>query len=55
MRALGLMMRPLGDVVVVMPPLAIGEESFRRLLAGVVESLGWVKEVVDQKVREVAV
>jgi adenosylmethionine-8-amino-7-oxononanoate aminotransferase len=55
MRALGLMMRPLGDVVVVMPPLAIGEENFRRLLAGVVESLGWVKEVVDQKVREVAV
>lgn len=55
MRALGLMMRPLGDVVVVMPPLAIGEESFRRLLAGVVESVGWVKDVVDQKAREVAV
>ena len=49
MRELGLMLRPLGDVVVVMPPLAIGEESLMRLLAGVVESLNWVDDIVVRK------
>jgi adenosylmethionine-8-amino-7-oxononanoate aminotransferase len=52
MRELGLMMRPLGDVVVIMPPLAIGEESFRRMLAGVVKSLDWVEGIVEAKRRE---
>jgi adenosylmethionine-8-amino-7-oxononanoate aminotransferase len=53
MRDLGLMMRPLGDVVVVMPPLAIGVENFRRLLAGVVESVEWVEGIVAKKRQEV--
>ena len=46
------MMRPLGDVIVIMPPLAIREENFRRLCAGVLESLSWIEEIVAEKERE---
>ncbi len=49
MRALGLMMRPLADTLVIMPPLAIREENLRRLCDGVLEALGWVGEMVAQR------
>ena len=52
MRELGLMMRPLADTIVVMPPLAITQENFRRLCDGVLESLNWIEEVVSAKERE---
>jgi len=49
MRALGLLMRPLADTLVVMPPLAISYASMERLCAGVLESVGWVKEIVVER------
>lgn len=52
MRSLGLLMRPLGDVLVIMPPLAIREENMRRLCEGVLHSLEWLPEVVASKSRE---
>jgi adenosylmethionine-8-amino-7-oxononanoate aminotransferase len=39
-RARGAIIRPLGDVVVLMPPLSIAEEKLRRLVAIVAESIG---------------
>ena len=52
MRELGLMMRPLADTLVIMPPLAIQEENLRRLCTGVIESLSWIGEIVARKKRE---
>jgi len=52
MRDSGLMMRPLADTLVIMPPLAIREENLRRLCRGVIESLGWIGEIVARKKRE---
>ncbi len=46
MRALGLMMRPLADTLVIMPPLAISVESMRLLCDGVLRSLEWIPEIV---------
>lgn len=45
MRKLGLMMRPLGDVIVIMPPLAISQENMIKLCNGVRESLNWIDEI----------
>ena len=42
MRELGVLTRPLGDVVVLMPPLAIGDDDLRLLV-----------DVATQAVREV--
>ncbi|HUO08254.1 MAG TPA: adenosylmethionine--8-amino-7-oxononanoate transaminase [Phycisphaerae bacterium] len=44
-----LMMRPIADTLVIMPPLAISEENFRHLCAGVLKSLDWIPEVIAQK------
>ncbi len=52
MRQLGLMMRPLGDVIVIMPPLAISQDNMRRLCDGVRQSLNWVDEIVINKQRD---
>lgn len=49
MRKLGLMMRPLGDVIVIMPPLAISRENMIRLCDGVRESLAWIDEITASK------
>ncbi len=46
MRSLGLMMRPLADTIVVMPPLAISRENMQRLCDGVLQALRWVPEIV---------
>lgn len=45
MRQLGLMMRPLGDVIVIMPPLAISQDNMKKLCDGIHTSLQWVKEI----------
>ena len=52
MRSLNLLMRPLADVIVIMPPLAIREENMRHLCDGVLNSLQWLPEIVAQKTRE---
>ncbi len=52
MRRLGLMMRPLADTLVIMPPLAIREENLRRLCDGVLESLAWIPDIVARKKNE---
>jgi adenosylmethionine---8-amino-7-oxononanoate aminotransferase len=52
MRSLGLMMRPLADTLVIMPPLAIREENFRRLCDGVLQSLTWVEGILAETLRE---
>jgi adenosylmethionine-8-amino-7-oxononanoate aminotransferase len=49
MRSLGLMMRPLADTIVIMPPLAISEENFRTLCNGVVESLSWLPKLTQRR------
>ena len=51
-KPVGLLLRPLGDVVVIMPPLAIEEKSLRQLCAGVLESLGGLGEIVACKRQE---
>jgi adenosylmethionine-8-amino-7-oxononanoate aminotransferase len=38
-RARGVIVRPLGDVVVLMPPLSISKADLRRLVAVVAESI----------------
>jgi adenosylmethionine-8-amino-7-oxononanoate aminotransferase len=43
-RRRGVWVRPLGDVVVLMPPLAIGDEDLETLCAAVGES---IREVVQ--------
>ncbi|HVS69664.1 MAG TPA: aspartate aminotransferase family protein [Phycisphaerae bacterium] len=53
MRPLGLMMRPLADTLVIMPPLAIREENLRHLLHVVVQSIDWIPAILAQKRREV--
>jgi len=52
LREKGLMMRPLADVVVLMPPLAIREENFRHFCEAVLDSLSWLPEIVAQKRNE---
>jgi adenosylmethionine-8-amino-7-oxononanoate aminotransferase len=46
MRTLGLMMRPLAETLVVMPPLAITSENMERLCEGVARSLAWIPEII---------
>ncbi len=46
MRTLGLMMRPLADTIVIMPPLAISTDNMRRLCDGVAAALQWVPEIL---------
>lgn len=54
MRPLGLMMRPLADTLVIMPPLAIREENLRHLLHVVVQSLDWIPAIVAEKRQQVS-
>ena len=44
-----LMMRPLADTLVLMPPLAISEENLRHLCTGVLKSLEWLPEILAEK------
>jgi adenosylmethionine-8-amino-7-oxononanoate aminotransferase len=46
MRDHGVLLRPLADVLVIMPPLAIRAENLRDLLRVVALSLTWVPEIV---------
>ncbi len=55
MRSLGLMMRPLADTLVIMPPLAIREENMGVLCAGILTALKWVPEIALEKGRELGV
>ena len=48
----GLLLRPLADVVVIMPPLAIREENLRHLCAGVLKSLAMTGAIVTRKRQE---
>lgn len=48
-RSQGLILRPLADVLVLMPPLAIQPENARRMVEIVVKSLGWLPEIVRLK------
>jgi adenosylmethionine-8-amino-7-oxononanoate aminotransferase len=49
MRSLGLMMRPLADTLVIMPPLSISEKNFRHLCDGILQSLTWLPEILATK------
>jgi adenosylmethionine-8-amino-7-oxononanoate aminotransferase len=49
LRGRGIFLRPLADTLVIMPPLAVGEETLRRLCAGVLEGITWVEEIVGRK------
>jgi hypothetical protein len=51
-KPVGIITRPLADVVVVMPPLAISEKSMRYLCQGVLESLAGAGGIVEAKRRE---
>jgi adenosylmethionine-8-amino-7-oxononanoate aminotransferase len=39
-RPKGVMIRPLGDVIILMPPLAISDEHLERLADVVIETIG---------------
>ena len=52
MRNHGVFLRPLGDVLVIMPPLAIDEPTLRQLCQVVVQFLDSLPEVVATKKRE---
>ena len=52
LRSLQVMLRPLADTIVLMPPLAISEENLRLLCAAVVKSADWLPDIVAQKRRE---
>ena len=41
-RDFGLLLRPLGDVIVLMPPLSINEKELERLVQGVRRSIEFV-------------
>jgi adenosylmethionine-8-amino-7-oxononanoate aminotransferase len=49
MRGLGVMLRPLADTLVIMPPLAISRENLQYLCDTVLRSLTWIPEVVRGK------
>lgn len=49
MRSRGVMLRPLADTLILMPPLAIREENLHALCAAVVESVSWVDRIVADK------
>ena len=49
MRTLGLMMRPLADTILIMPPLTITRASMTRLCEGVLQSLEWVAPIIEQR------
>jgi adenosylmethionine-8-amino-7-oxononanoate aminotransferase len=46
-RAHGVIVRPLGDVVVLMPPLAIGEDQLEQIVAAVAAAIDEVTGLVD--------
>jgi adenosylmethionine-8-amino-7-oxononanoate aminotransferase len=48
MRKYGVMLRPLADTIVVMPPLAIAEEHLKVLCDAVVAAIGEVPLIVEQ-------
>jgi adenosylmethionine---8-amino-7-oxononanoate aminotransferase len=54
MRELGIIVRPIADTLIIMPPLAIREENMRRLCDGVLHSLTWLPSIIDQLVRKPA-
>jgi adenosylmethionine-8-amino-7-oxononanoate aminotransferase len=45
----GVLIRPLGNVVVIMPPLAIGEKDLRRMLEVIEEAIGKATENQESK------
>jgi adenosylmethionine-8-amino-7-oxononanoate aminotransferase len=47
MRSLGLMLRPLADTIVVMPPLAISAPNLGRLCEGALKALAWIPEILS--------
>lgn len=51
LRAKGVLLRPLADTVIVMPPLGIGEESLRHMCGALVEVLDAVPEMVASRQR----
>jgi len=54
MRDRGVMLRPLADTLVIMPPLAIREEHLRTLCRVVLESLPLLPQLIADKKREFA-
>jgi adenosylmethionine-8-amino-7-oxononanoate transaminase len=48
MRTSGVLLRPLGDTLVIMPPLAIDESTLRQLCRVVVQSLDAIPEIVRE-------
>jgi adenosylmethionine-8-amino-7-oxononanoate aminotransferase len=54
LRPLGVLLRPLADTVVVMPPLAIREEVLRKMCGILVDSLAVVPHIVRDKRRQFA-
>ncbi len=49
LRRRGLILRPLADTLVLMPPLAIQSENLRTMTNLVVEALDWLPEIVREK------
>lgn len=49
MRTLGMLMRPLADIIVIMPPLAISAENMRKLCQAVATAIPWVPEIIAAK------
>jgi len=49
LRPLGILLRPLADTLVIMPPLAITAENMRRLCESVLQSLAWIPEIVSAR------
>lgn len=52
MRTFGVMMRPLADVIVIMPPLAITAENLHQICHAVVASAEWIPQIAQQRQRE---
>jgi adenosylmethionine-8-amino-7-oxononanoate aminotransferase len=49
LRPAGILLRPLADTLVLMPPLAITSGNLRRLCAAVLDALAWIPEIIAQK------
>jgi adenosylmethionine---8-amino-7-oxononanoate aminotransferase len=51
LRSAGILLRPLADTLVIMPPLAIAPDNLRRLCAAVLDALAWIPQIVADKSR----
>jgi adenosylmethionine---8-amino-7-oxononanoate aminotransferase len=49
LRPEGILLRPLADTLVIMPPLAITRGNLRRLCSAVFKALAWLPDIVAQK------